>query len=57
MTLDDRKILALAKKNAAKAAKAPKPRARYDDTLPHQPPVEDAEELSKFFSEMKKREF
>lgn len=57
MTLDDKKILALAKKNAAKAAKAPKPRARYDDTLPPQPPVEDAEELSKFFSEMKKREF
>ena len=57
MTLDDKKILALAKKNAAKSAKAPKPRARYDDTLPPQPPVEDEEELSKFFSEMKKREF
>ena len=57
MTLDDKMILALAKKNAAKAAKAPKPRARYDDTLQQQPPVEEEEELSKFFSEMKKREF
>src|SRR5213082_2107415 len=53
---DDRKLAALAKKNAAKAAKAkPIKRRRYDDTLP--PEREEDLELRDFFSEMKKREF
>ena len=54
--LDDRKLAALAKKNAAKAAKAKtKARRQYDDTLP--PETEEDVERRKFFSEMKKREF
>jgi hypothetical protein len=53
---DDRKLAALAKKNAAKAAKAkPNRRRQYDDTLP--PEKEEDLELREFFSEMKKREF
>ncbi len=53
---DDRKLAALVKKNAAKAAKAKtKGRRRYDDTLP--PEREQDPDLRHFFSEMKKREF
>lgn len=53
---EDRKLAALVKKNAAKAAKAKtKPRRQFDDTLP--PDREDDTELRRFFSEMKKREF
>ena len=55
---DDRKLAALVKKNAAKAAKAKaktKARRQYDDTLP--PETEEDTELRRFFSEMKKREF
>jgi hypothetical protein len=53
---DDRKLAALAKKNAAKAAKAkPNRRRQYDDTLP--PEHEEDIERRDFFSEMKKREF
>jgi hypothetical protein len=53
---DDRKLAALAKKNAAKAAKLkPNRRRQYDDTL--QPDREDDIEKRDFFSEMKKREF
>jgi hypothetical protein len=53
---DERKLAALAKKNAAKVAKAkPTKRRRYDDTLP--PEQEEDIELRDFFSEMKKREF
>ena len=53
---DDQKIAALAKKNAAKAAKAkPNKRRQYDHTLP--PEQEDDVDLRDFFSEMKKREF
>lgn len=53
---DDRKIEALARKNAAKAAKAKKERQRkFDDTLMRE---EDEDlELRKFFRDMKKREF
>jgi hypothetical protein len=58
--MDDKKILALAKKNAAKAAKVEKKRQRsYDDTLDATKPV-DAEEGSdadEIFREMKKRTF
>ncbi|HEX9485484.1 MAG TPA: hypothetical protein VF976_00335 [Gemmatimonadales bacterium] len=53
---EERKLAALAKKNAAKAAKAkPNKRRQYDDTLP--PEREEDVELRDFFSEMKKREF
>jgi hypothetical protein len=53
---EERKLAALAKKNAAKAAKTkPNRRRRYDDTLP--PEREEDLELRDFFSEMKKREF
>jgi hypothetical protein len=53
---EDKKLAALAKKNAAKAAKAkPNRRRQYDDTL--QPEREEDLELRDFFSEMKKREF
>lgn len=53
---DEKKLEALARKNAAKAAKAkPNKRRQYDDTL--QPEREEDLELRDFFSEMKKREF
>ncbi len=53
---DDKKLEALARRNAAKVAKAKaKKRRKYDDTLPDEP-EEDAES-QKLFSEMKKREF
>ena len=53
---DDQKIAALARKNAAKAAKIkPQRRRQYDSTL--QPEREEDTELRDFFSEMKKREF
>lgn len=53
---DDQKLAALARKNAAKAAK-PKPtgRRQYDSTLP--PETDEDIERRNFFSEMKKREF
>jgi hypothetical protein len=53
---DDKKLAALAKKNAAKIA-TPKSRVRkkYDSTLP--PEDEAAQDAHKFFSQMKKREF
>jgi hypothetical protein len=53
---DDRKLEALAKKNAAKAAKAKKDKRRkFDDTLLRD---EDEDlELRRFFKDMKKREF
>ena len=53
---DDRKLAALVKKNAAKAAKSKgKRRRRYDETLP--PETDEDTELRDFFSEMKRREF
>jgi hypothetical protein len=56
MGIDDRKLLALAKKNAAKSQ--PKKTAatpKYDATLPPEP--EGSEDVKKFFKEMKRREF
>ena len=53
--LDDRKLLALAKKNAARTQKKPGSTPKYDDTLPPDP--EDVERLKKFHNEMKKRDF
>jgi hypothetical protein len=52
---DERKLAALAKKNAAKVAKAKPTRRRRYDTLPLE--QEEDIELRDFFSEMKKREF
>jgi hypothetical protein len=54
-TMDDRKLLALAKKNAAAALKKPAVTPKYDSTL--QPDPEDVERLKKFMNEMKKRDF
>lgn len=55
---EERKIAALVKKLAAKAAAKPKSsrRRQYDPTLPPEPTDEDLERRD-FFSEMKKREF
>jgi hypothetical protein len=53
---DDKKLAALAKKNAARAATAKeKARRRYDPTLP--PERDEDTEHREFFDEMKKREF
>jgi hypothetical protein len=53
---DDKKLEALAKKNAAKVAKAkPEKRRRYDDTLP--PDREEDLDARGLFDEMKKRDF
>ena len=53
--MDNRKLLALAKKNAAAALKKPTKTPKYDSTLPPDP--EDVEHLKKFMNEMKKRDF
>jgi hypothetical protein len=53
--MDDKKLMALAKKNAAASLKKPKVTPKYDSTLPPDP--EDVEQLKKFHNEMKKREF
>ena len=54
---DDKKLEALARKNAAKVAKErPARRHRYDDTLQRDTEDEDAEART-LFKEMKKREF
>lgn len=63
--MDDRKLLALAKKNAAKSgtnSAVPKGFGKkYDATLPDDPTdeatIKAREESKKFFSEMKKRDF
>ena len=53
---DERKLAALVRKNAAKAAKAKKKaRRQYDKTLPPEP--DEDTELRDFFSDMQKREF
>jgi hypothetical protein len=53
---DDRKLEALARKNAAKAAKEKvQKRRQYDDTLPLEP--EQSLDTRHFFDEMKKRDF
>lgn len=53
---DERRLAALAKKNAAKAAKTKATvRRQYDSTL--SPELDDDVERRAFFSEMKKREF
>jgi hypothetical protein len=54
--MDDKKLAALARKNAAKSQPKKPPMARtYDPTLPPEPV--DSEDVKKFFKEMKRREF
>jgi hypothetical protein len=54
---EDQRIAALVKKNAAKVASKKTDRsAQYDSTLRQRAPDEDPE-TSRFFKEMKKREF
>jgi hypothetical protein len=56
--MDEKQLAKLVRQNAAKAAKLAKARdgRQFDKTLPK--PPEDADiERSKFFKEMKKREF
>lgn len=55
-TMDDRKLLALAKKNAAAALKKPAVTPKYDSTLQPED-AEDVARLKKFMNEMKKRDF
>ncbi len=58
--MDDKKLLALARKNAAKAQRPQnKPRPVYDATLDATRPleVEDGGEAAEIFREMKRREF
>ncbi|HET9635811.1 MAG TPA: hypothetical protein VFP26_07740 [Gemmatimonadaceae bacterium] len=63
--MDDKKLLALAKKNAAKSgstSKVPKGFGKkYDATLADDPTdeatIKEREESKKFFAEMKKRDF
>ena len=57
--MDEKQLLALAKKNAAKPAAPPKGKRRtYDATLDAtRASAEDDEDLKHFFKEMKRREF
>jgi hypothetical protein len=61
--MDEKQLLALARKNAAKAAKAQetekKARKTYDSTVEATKSVgsDDREEADKIFREMKRREF
>ena len=60
--MNEKQLIALAKKNAAKAiASDKKPRPTYDPTLDAtktiRPEDDAAEEATKLFKEMKKREF
>ena len=58
--MDDKKLAALARKNAAKAAQVQKKnRGTFDATLDVTRPVEseDQTETRRIFNEMKKREF
>jgi hypothetical protein len=62
--MDDKKLLALAKKNAAKSttnSAAKNFGKKYDATLPDDPKDEESlkerEERLRFFKEMKKRDF
>lgn len=57
--MDDKKILALARKNAAKSVAQSKPKKAYDATLDAtRPPTPDDDgEAQRMFKEMKRREF
>ena len=57
--MDDKKILALARKNAAKSVAQSKPKKAYDATLDATRPAapDDSGEAQRIFKEMKRREF
>ena len=57
--MNEKQIKALAKRNAAKAAKAkPASQRAYDDTVEKtRPPERDDTDAQRIFKEMKKREF
>lgn len=57
--MDDKQLLALARRNAARAQAQAKPRKSYDATLEATRPAapEKAAEAEKLFKEMKRREF
>jgi hypothetical protein len=57
--MDDKQLIALAKKNAAKSAVPKGPRRTYDATLDATKATQDdlEEERRVFFKEMKRREF
>lgn len=59
--MDDKKLKALARRNAAKAAERAKPKPAYDATLDATRPAavtpEEVAEAERLFKEMKKREF
>ena len=58
--MDDKKILALARKNAAKSIAQSKPRKKaYDATVDATRPTapDDTSEADRIFKEMKRREF
>jgi hypothetical protein len=55
---DDRRIAALAKKNAAKIKPPTREQAaQYDDTLRQSPEDEESPETKRLFKDMKQREF
>ncbi len=58
--MDDKKLLALARKNAAKAQVRAKPKPAFDATLDATRPAtpdDDSGEAERIFREMKRREF
>lgn len=56
--MDDKKIIALAKKNAAKAQQVQeKNRGKFDATLDATRPAERSTDADRIFKEMKRREF
>lgn len=57
--MDPKKLAALVKKNAAKAAEAKEKakKRRFDDTLPAESDDTSDSERQRFFKEMRKREF
>ena len=57
--MNEKQIKALAKKNAAKAARVPSRQRTYDETLDATRPKDerDTTEVTRLFKEMKKREF
>ncbi len=56
--VDDKKIIALAKKNAAKAQQVQeKNKQKFDATLDATRPAERSAEADRIFKEMKRREF
>ena len=57
-SVDDKKLIALAKKNAAKAQQVQeKNRRKFDATLDATRPAERSAEADRIFKEMKRREF